>query len=253
MHRLAPKRASGAVAAGAMWVALPAFARVYLGVNEIISTLVLNFVAIYWVLYWATERWPEPFSPGGVKSKLIPSQGELGELAIGGLVVPAGFLLLIGGCVLVAIAARTTTGYEVEIAGATERAAVYAGMSVRRLTISVLLLGGAFGGLAGAIEMMGNTHRYSDQLSNQTGYTGVVIAVLAGPSALAVLGMTLLFSVISIGAGILRVSGASSELVFAAYGLTLAFAALGQALSQFTIVRTRMRHADARRPADGTT
>ena len=67
---------------GAAWVLLPAIARVRFNVNEIITTLLLNFVAVYWVIYWAGEPWRDRTSVGGVKSELIPSQAELPELSL---------------------------------------------------------------------------------------------------------------------------------------------------------------------------
>jgi simple sugar transport system permease protein len=237
---LVPLMLAASAAAGAAWMAIPALARVYLNVNEIVSTLILNFAAGYWVLYWAGRRWPERQSPGGSKSRLIPEQGHLGAVDVAGVTVPVGVILGALACVLVAaVLARTRAGYTVSIAASSTRAARYAGIRTRRLTLSVLLVGGGFGGLAGAAEMMGNTFRYSDQLSNDTGYTGIVVAVLAGASAFGVLLMSLVFGVITVGANILRVGGASSEIVFVAYGLTLAFAAAGQGLSRYRLVRAR--------------
>lgn len=225
---------------GAAWALLPALARVYLGVNEIISTLMFNFIAGFWVLYWAGQRWPEPLSAGGVKSRVVPEQSILSPIQLGDYMIPLGFIIaLVVVAVVWAFLRGSVFGYEMSIIGSSPRAATYAGMSTRKITVMVFLLGGAAAGIAGVIEMLGNIQRFAPSLSNNLGYTGVVVAVLAGGVGLDLVGMALVFAVIAIGGNILAITGASSDLVFAMYGLTLICAAIGQGLRNVKVVRTR--------------
>ncbi len=241
-----------ACAAGAAWALIPALARVYLGVNEIISTLMFNFIAGFWVIYWAGQRWPEPLSAGSVKSTPVPEQSVLQPLQFDTYLIPVGFIIAVAIVLVVWLFLRGSVfGYETSIIGSSPRAATYAGMPTRRITITVFLLGGAAAGVAGVVEMLGNTHRFAPALSNNVGYTGVVVAVLAGGLGLDLIAMALVFAVITIGGNVLAITGASSDLVFAMYGLTLICAAIGQGLRHVKLIRTS-RAADTapERPAE---
>jgi simple sugar transport system permease protein len=235
---LIPAMIVASLIGGALWVVLPALARVRLNVNEIITTLLLNYVATYWVLYWISKPWRDPLSLGGVKSKPIPEAAEVPGITFGSVEIPVGLLIAVVVALVVAfVMHQTKVGYEFTMLGASPSAARFAGIPTNRLLVCSLLAGGAMAGLAGALEMMGNAHRYGAALSNNTGYTGIVIAVLAGGSALGVLALSIVFALIGIMGGIFRAEGASSEIVLAMYGLTLIFAAIGQGLWRFKIVR----------------
>ena len=120
------------VLAGAAWSILPALARVYLNVNEIISTLMFNFIAGFWVIYWAGQKWAEPQSAGGVRSELVPKQSVLDPIQIGDYLIPVGFViaLVVAVCMWLFLR-RSMFGYEMSIIGSSPRAAAYAGMSTR--------------------------------------------------------------------------------------------------------------------------
>jgi simple sugar transport system permease protein len=246
---LIPLMIAACLIGGAVFVLLPALARVRWNVNEIITTLLLNFVAAFWVLYWAGKPWRDPTSVGGVKSESIPTHAEIPLLTFGSVEIPAGFAIAVAIALLVwAIIRHTTLGYELTMLGASPDSARFAGIRTQRLLVYALLAGGAMAGLAGALEMMGNAHRFGGGLSNNTGYTGIVIAVLAAGSALGVIALSIVFALIAIIGGIFRAEGASSEIVLAMYGLTLIFAAVGQGLAQFKLVR---RPADTDQPEPG--
>jgi simple sugar transport system permease protein len=242
------------MAAGALWMLVPALGRVYLNISEIITTLLLNFVAGFWIIYWAGGPWRDPQSQGGLKSKLIPEESQLPPLEVGSASIPLGFLIAVGFALgLWLIVRQTTTGYEIAILGSSPRTATYAGIPARRLTIAVLLLGGALAGLAGTLQMSGEVHRYGDALSNNSGYTGIIIAVLAGGSELGVIVIALVFAVLTISGTIFRVAGASSDLIFAMYGVTLIFAAIGQGLAHVRLARRPVEQSKGTRGALGET
>jgi general nucleoside transport system permease protein len=235
---LIPLMLLASLVGGALWILLPAIARVRFNVNEIITTLLLNFVAIYWVLYWAGKPWRDPTSVGGVKSETLPEQTEIPLLVFGDTEIPAGFLGALGIAVLVWLIMRQTTlGYQLTMLGASPSSARFAGIPTRRLLVYALLAGGAMAGLAGALEMMGNTHRFGSAVSNNTGYTGIVIAVLAGGSAPGVVVISIVFALIAIIGGIFRAADTSADIIFAMYGLTLILAAMGQGLAHFRLRR----------------
>jgi general nucleoside transport system permease protein len=234
---LIPLMFVAAAVCGAAWSIIPALARVYLNVNEIISTLLFNFIAASWVIYWAGAKWGEEASAGSVKSESVPSQTIIESILIGDYLIPIGFVAaLIVGAVIWLFLRRSVFGYEMSIIGSSPKAATYAGMPTKRIMIAVFALGGVAAGLAGVVEMLTNVQRYGPALSNNTGYTGVVVAVLAGGFGPQLLAMALVFAIIAIAGNVLTITGAPSELVFAMYGLTLICAAIGQGLRHVKIV-----------------
>jgi simple sugar transport system permease protein len=228
-------------AVGALWMLVPALARTRLGVSEIASTLLLNFVAVFWMTYWATKQWGENASAGGIRSEAIPEQAVLGFIPIAGFAVPVGLL----GAVALAVglwvwSKHSRFAFEVEIVGANQGAARYAGMRVQRRIIQVMLIGGAIAGLAGAVELMNVTHRYGNSLTNNYGFSAFVIAVLAAGRELGVVVLALLLAAMGVAINALLVFGVSSDLLFATFGLILLLGALGDGLARFQVVRVRL-------------
>jgi simple sugar transport system permease protein len=237
---LIPLMFLGALIAGALWILIPALARVMLGVSEVITTFLLNFVALGWITYWATGPWFDPFSAGGIRAKLIPSQATLALVDLRGVYINWGIYIALALPFIVwAIARFTRWGYEISIVGASERAGRYSGMNVRRLLITAMLIGGALGGLAGAVNMMGTTQQLAPGLTNNTGFNGLVIAVLAGGSEIGVLVLALIYSLLLSGGAAVGIIGVSSDLAFVVIGLTLILGASGEAFARLKLVRTR--------------
>jgi general nucleoside transport system permease protein len=234
---LIPLMFVAAAVCGAIWTIIPALGRVYLNVNEIISTLLFNFIAASWVIYWAGSKWGEEASAGSVKSKNVPPQTVLESIPVGDYLIPVGFAVaVIFGAIVWLFLRGSVFGYEMSIIGSSPKAATYAGMPTKRVMLAVFALGGVAAGIAGVVEMLTNVQRFGPALSNNTGYTGVVVAVLAGGFGPELLVMALVFAVIAIAGNILTITGAPGELVFAMYGLTLVCAAIGQGLRNVRVV-----------------
>lgn len=230
----------GAMIAGGLWILVPALARVLLGVSEVITTFLMNFVALGWLMYWATGPWYAPSAAGGVFAIAIPSQADLGLLNLHGLVVDWGILVAIGLPLIFWGANRFTRwGYEVTMIGASEKAGRYAGMNVRRTLIVTMLIGGALGGLAGALNLMGMGYQLSPGVTNNTGFNGLIIAVLAGANEIGVLVLGLVYSVLLSAGDAIQVVGGSADMVFAVIGVTLIFGTFGEAYARLHLVRTR--------------
>ncbi|ADB48962.1 ABC transporter permease [Conexibacter woesei] len=234
---------AGAVV-GALWILVPALARTRLGVSEIASTLMLNFVAVFWMTYWATKPWGENLSAGGIKSEPIPAQVMVGYVTLGQISVPITLL----GAIALALglwvwSKKSRFAYEVEIVGSNPEAARYAGMPVNRRIVQMMLIGGAIAGLAGAMELVNVTHRYGSSLTNNYGYSAFVIAVLAAGREAGVLLLALLLAAMGVATNALLVFGVSSDLLFATFGLILLLGALGDGLARFQLVRVPARSA----------
>ena len=230
---------AAAAGAGAAWIFVPALMRVYIGANEIVSTLLLNFVGYYVLVYWVSERWNSAsVSAGSLTSGFIPTQSWGPTLNISSVAVPWSLALVI---VLALVASfvfkRTIVGYEIGILGAAPSAGRFAGMPVRRRMMTVMLVGGACAGLAGAASLMDTGHAYGDNISNNYGYSGIAVALLAAGSPLGAILMAWIFSLITISGDALRVSGVSSDFAFALIGMILFLAAIADSLTRYQLSR----------------
>ncbi len=173
------------ILAGALWGGIAGWLKARFGVNEIITTLMLNYIAIQWVRFWVFGPWSE----GGFQlSKQFPREAWLPRLTdfakdipdFAGLTVHLGFLIaIVCACLVWFWLARTRTGYEIRLIGDNPRAAHYAGIDIGRMVILVMLVSGGLAGLAGMSEVSGSVHRLQDGFSPGYGFTGVIIAYLA--------------------------------------------------------------------------
>ncbi len=196
-------------AGGAAYVAGPALARAHVGVNEILTTLLLNEVAVRVVEWLEIGPWRDPDATGFPVVTPKPIQATLPTL-FGR--AHTGLLLAIVAVALVWVwLARTTNGYEVRVAGASPRTATYAGISLATKTVVVLGVSGAIGGLAGAVELTGVAARLSPEIAGGFGYAGILVAALAGfrLAPLAVVAFT--FGVLNVGGRAMASDGVPSS------------------------------------------
>ena len=166
-----------AIGGGGLLAIGPAVARAKLGVNEIITTLMLNEVAIRLVQWLIHGPWKDPDSFNFPLAPMLPDQARLPTLFS-----RAHFGLLIAAAVIVfaSVAVRYTAwGYELRIAGSSESTARYSGSSLPKKVLTVLVLSGAVAGLAGGVELAGTADRLTETISNGFGFAGIIVAALA--------------------------------------------------------------------------
>ena len=232
---LAAMFVAGAIG-GAVWIFVPTFARAYAGVSELITTLLLNFVAVLLVYYVATGPWLDPAGHAFASTARI--RYEIPEFwgAVGW-----GFPIAILITVLVGAAMHFTRwGYEVRFAGSNPHAAKYAGIPFRRHLIAVMLLSGAIAGIAGMLEVAGTAHRLQGGISNNYGYIGIMVAVLARGSSIGVLTGAALMAVILDAGIVLQTYSINVSTVVALTGFILFLTAIGDELAHYRIVQTKM-------------
>jgi ABC-type uncharacterized transport system permease subunit len=222
---------TAAALTGALWMLVPALARAYLKVNEIITTLLLNFVAMLWVNIFAMGYWRDAL----VIRSTVRVPYELpeiwGSMHIG---IFISFLFAVISSLLVR---NTKLGYEMRVIGHNEKAAHFAGMNVARNIIIVMLFCGALAGISGAIEVTGSTHRLNSVISNQYGYSGIIVAVLAGASPAALIPVAFLYAILLNAGIVLQTQGLSVNTVIAITGFILLLASIGEVAAKYRIVR----------------
>jgi simple sugar transport system permease protein len=191
------------MAAGALWVGAAGWLRHYRGVNETITTLILNYIAIAVMSQLVVGLMHDP------KVVHRPSSWHVGEANMIGLIpgmdVHWGLAFGTLGCVLAYILMNHTVfGFAARVIGGNIRAARIAGIAVGRITVIVCLLAGAAAGLAGAVEIAAVQGRASSSIVVGYGYTGILVAFLARQNPLAVIPVAILLGGIRASGGLLQ-------------------------------------------------
>ncbi len=184
---------------GALWGFIPGLLKAKFGVNEIITTLMLNYIAVEWNNYFIYAIWSE----GGFQmSRMFQKNAWLPRLTeyakqfkiFSGLTTHMGlFFAVVAAVVVWFIIYKSKWGYEIRLIGDNPRAANYAGIGIGKNIVFVMMLSGAVAGLAGMSEIAGVVHRLQGAISPGYGFTGIIIAWLAELNPLAVIIVSILF------------------------------------------------------------
>jgi len=218
--------------AGGLWALLPAIPRVLWGVNEILTTLMLNYVAISWVDYLVYGPWKDPAGYNFPLTPLFPSIATLP--VIGNTRIHNGLhLALILVLLFHVLYKYSRWGYEARITGESVDAAHYAGINVRRQILISMFLSGALCGLAGMTEVSGITHRLQHGISPGYGYTAIIVAWLARLHPLAIVPVAFLFAALQVGGYLVQTTGVPAAVAGMLQGIILFFVLGGEMLSQY--------------------
>ncbi|MEW6229803.1 MAG: ABC transporter permease, partial [Bacillota bacterium] len=216
------------IAAGALWGGFAGWLKARLAVNEILSTIMLNQIALQLCLYLIRGPMIDPqevaYGTGCPQTALLPRQVWLARL------IPStrfhwGFLLAIALAVAVYVFLwRTTIGYRMRAVGAGPQAARYAGIRVETYQILAMALAGGFAGLAGLVEVLGVHHRVLEGLSAGYGFSGIVVALFGRLHPLGCIPAAVLFGMLVLGADMMqRAVAIPAAIVMAIQGLVVLF------------------------------
>jgi len=209
-----PVMALAGMGMGALWGFIPGYLKAKFNVNEIISSLMLNYIAVSWVNFWIFGVWSE----GGFQmSAKFPESAWLPRLAdyassvpfFRGLTTHAGLLFgIVSAIILWFIVYRSRWGYEIRLIGDNPQAAKYAGVSIIRNTILVMALSGALAGLGGMSEVTGVVRRLqTSPLNAGYGFTGIIVAWLAKLNPLVIMVVSILFGALILAGREIQPSG----------------------------------------------
>jgi ABC-type uncharacterized transport system permease subunit len=201
------------MACGALWGFIPGYLKAKFNVNEVISTLMMNYIAIAWNNYFIYAVWSE----GGFQmSKVFPDNAWLPRLAdyakaiplFRGLTLHLGIVFGIIAAVIVwIILYRSQWGYEIRLIGDNPQAARYSGIPIMRNTVLVMMVSGALAGLAGMSEISGVVHRLQGTISPGYGFTGIIVAWLAKLNPFVVILVSILFGALILAGREIQPSG----------------------------------------------
>ena len=206
---LIPLAIFAAIAAGALWGAIPGILKARFGAHEVINTIMLNFIAVGLVSYLTQNHYK---TPGDPIMQTVPIADQAQIVRFHGLLSPLGidfpqriplnitFLLALLTAFLVWVFLwRTKWGYEIRAAGASPSAAEYGGISVKTQIVLAMALSGALAGMVGINEVLGYRHRYYHDFSPGYGFAGIAVALLGRYHSLGVVLAAILFGALSRG------------------------------------------------------
>lgn len=222
----------GGFVAGAIWGGIPGILKAYYGVNEILSTIMMNAIAVQIMNFLLRGPMIDPVQLE--RASRIPETARLERAFDLPRLVPTRLHLGALIAVILAFAVyvflwRTTTGYRIRAVGLNAEASTYAGINVKRYVVLSLLLSGAFAGLAGAVQVYGVHHfMFTDGsaagFTGSAGFNGIVAALFGKLHPIGTIPASILFGALLVGANRLqRVSQVPSALITALNGLVVVF------------------------------
>lgn len=209
---------------GALWAALAGWLKAKRGVHEVISTIMLNYVAIYITNYLVREPFKSGYLP---KTPLILSSAKL-PLLLPNTRLSIGIVLALTLAYLIyRLLEHTVFGYELKAVGFNPRAAEYAGINQVRMIILTMGLSGALAGLAGGVEILGLHHRFYGQFSPGYGFDSIAVALLGRNNPIGVVFAALLFAAMRTGAMYMqRIMQVSTDIVLILQAAIIFFIAI---------------------------
>ncbi len=224
-----------AVVGGGLLALGPAIAKAHLGVNEIITTLMLNEIALRLVRYLVNGPWQDPTAIGFPVAPVLPEQAALPTLfsrANVGVIIAAIVLVIFG-----VFASRSKWGFELRVAGSSAQAAEYVGISLRAKIMTVLILSGAIAGLAGGIRLT-SSDRIVEGIAEGWGFAGIIVAALAlmRPSGVALVAIA--FGALRVGGTAIQTQGVSDSISEIIQALVLMGALAAAVFTAYEITRS---------------
>ena len=233
-----PVMALVAVAAGALVLLVPVFLKVRLGVDEVVTTLLFNFIMLLFVSMLLEGPLKDPMGMGWPKSETLPRDARLPRI-VDGLRLHWGFALgIIAAIAVWFIQTRTTLGYEIRAVGQNPSAARFAGIAVGPVLLKTALLSGGLAALAGFSEVAGLKGNLTLDLSPGFGYTGIIVAMLALLHPLGVVVSALFVAGVFVGADSMsRAAEVPTYIADISLATALLFMVLAILLARFNVVR----------------
>lgn len=224
--------------AGALYGAIPGMLKAYTGAHEVITTIMLNYVAINLTDFLADGPWKD-MTPGNIVARTpkILDTAVIGKLGP----IPIGFLIAVVLAFLVwYLLFRTTLGFEIRTVGLNPNAARYAGIRFARVLVLTMIIAGMLAGLGGAVESLGVVGRYQPGFNAGLGFDGITIALLGRSNPIGAIPAALLVGAMKGGSNVMQFDAkVAKEIVDVIQALILFFVAADVIVRWFLRMRTK--------------
>ncbi len=227
---------------GALWALIPAVLKTRFNTNEILTSLMLVYVAGLLLDYLVRGPWRDPDGFNFPESRIFSDAATLPEI-FGGVMSLSAPITVAIAIVLAVVLAKTMKGFEIRVMGESPRAGGFAGFSAKGLTLFSFALAGALAGIAGTMEVSGALNQLLPSISPGYGFTAIIVAFLGrlNPIGIIIAGFILALSYIG-GEGVQSAMGVSNEIASVIQGLLLFFVLACDTLILYR-VRLVSRHA----------
>ena len=185
------------IAAGALWAGIAGWLRNRFNANEVITTLMLTYIADYFLMYLLNGPMQDPASDL-TQSAMVPEEMRLAHL-IGNYRLHSGIFLLIAAIIIMIFFWHTTIGYRIDLIGQGKKVATYAGVNVKRTAMIAMLISGGFAGLAGWIETFGIHYRILTGIAGDYGNIATIIALLGSLNVYGIIASAGFFAILLCG------------------------------------------------------
>ncbi len=227
------------VAAG-LYGMIPAILKVKWNVNELITCLMLNYVATFLIAWLIQGPWKDPTGFAFPRTSKFPENGEMTTF-FGSRIHTGLFIGLAIAFLLWFLISKTRWGYEMKLIGAKANVAKYAGIPVKRYILLVMFISAGIAGIAGMAEVCGITHRLQANFAAQVGPSGMTIAYLAQCNPISCILVSFLFGALLVGGNTIQKLGLPVSTVQMIQGSILFFVAAGAMFTSYKIIRRGRR------------
>ena len=211
------------MAGGAFWGGMAGWLKARFGASEVITTVMLNYIALHFLNYMANGPMKDPVGEAA-KSRLLNERYWLPVLVPGSKIHLGLLLALMCLAAFALFFSRTKAGFAMRITGQNPKTARHAGIHVSRYWLASMTIAGALAGLAGAVEVFGTQHQLISGLGNGYGFDGIAVALLGGSSSLGLFGSGLLFGAMKTGGSQMQMFGqVPNSIVGVIQGLIIMF------------------------------
>lgn len=195
-----PVAALGAMAIGGFYAWIPGVLKVKLKVNEVITTIMMNTIAIYFCAYLSNGPWKtsQPNRVSGTET--LAENLRFNRLIPGSNLTGAIFASIIIAFLVWYVMAKTTKGYEMKLIGENPRFAKFSGLKVDQTIINTMVISGAICGLVGMFEVYGLKGNYQDGISNEYYFDGLLVAMIMRYKPVGIIFMSVAFAFLKVGA-----------------------------------------------------
>jgi simple sugar transport system permease protein len=233
-----PLTMAAGIIGGAIWASIAGFLKAKTGAHEVISTIMLNWIAYHLSNYLVAG--PLAVGQGVPKSPEIAKSAQLPPLiTVQASTVPSGIIVAIVAAVVVyIILQKTTMGYELKAVGYNPYAAEYGGISISKNIVLTMAISGGLAGLAGSVEVMGVYHRIFGSFTGDRGFDGITIALIGQNNPIGIIFSAFLISSLRAGSNSMQSIGIPDDIVTIIQGIIILFVAADRIIKTL-ITRTQ--------------